>query len=83
MIERLQQLVDQAVENPPTRVAVAAAAHKLVLQSVQRAVSLGLIEPVLVGREDDVRQQAEAIGWDLHGVRLVSRDQQSRGVSFR
>lgn len=81
MIERLQQLVDQAVENPPTRVAVAAAAHKLVLQSVQRAVSLGLIVPVLVGREEDVRQQAEAIGWDLHGVRLVSTETNKAAAS--
>ncbi len=81
MIERLQQLVDQALENPPTRVAVAAAAHKLVLQSVQRAVSLGLIVPVLVGREEDVRQEAEAIGWDLHGVRLVSTETNTAAAS--
>ncbi len=81
MIERLQQLVDQALENPPTRVAVAAAAHKLVLQSVQRAVSLGLILPVLVGREEDVRQEAEAIGWDLHGVRLVSTETNNAAAS--
>jgi hypothetical protein len=33
MIRRLQELLDLAQENPPTQVAVAAAAHKLVLQS--------------------------------------------------
>ena len=81
MIERLHQLVDQALEKPPTRVAVAAAAHKLVLQSVQRAVSLGLIVPVLVGREEDVRQKAKAIGWDLHGVRLVSTETNKAAAS--
>ena len=65
MITRLQDLVNLAMENPPTRVAVAAAAHKLVLQSVQRAVAHGLIVPLLVGREEDIRAQAEAIDWDL------------------
>jgi phosphate acetyltransferase len=71
MIIRLQELVDLAREKPPTRVAVAAAAHKLVLQSVQRAVKQGLIMPLLVGREDDIREHAAAIGWDLQSERIV------------
>ncbi len=71
MITRLQQLVELAQKKPPTRVAVAAAAHKLVLQSVQRAVKRGLIIPLLVGREEDIRAEAEDIGWDLEGVRIV------------
>lgn len=65
MITRLQELVELAKQRPPTRVAVAAAAHKLVLQSVQRAVDQGLIVPLLVGREEEIRQQAAAIGWEL------------------
>jgi phosphotransacetylase len=71
MIARLEELVKQARENPPTRVAIAAAAHKLVLQSVQRAVNLGLIVPLLVGREEDIRAEAEAIGWDLGDEQIV------------
>jgi len=71
MIRKLEDLVELARKNPPTRVAVAAAAHKLVLQSVQRAVNLGLIVPLLVGREEDIREHAEAIGWDLDGELIV------------
>jgi phosphate butyryltransferase len=72
MIRRLQELIDLAQKRPPPRVAVAAAAHKLVLQSVQGAVEQGLIIPLLVGREEDIRQEAAAIGWDLHGEEIVS-----------
>lgn len=72
MITHLQELVDLAKENPPTRVAVAAAAHKLVLQSVQRAVNQGLVVPLLVGREEDIREQAEAIGWKLEDEQIVA-----------
>ena len=72
MITRLHELVELAKENPPTRVAVAAAAHKLVLQSVQRAVKQGLIVPLLVGREEDIRDQASAIGWALSDEHIVS-----------
>lgn len=71
MITRLQELVDLAEENPPPRVAVAAAAHRLVLQSVQRAVKQGLIIPLLVGREEDIREQAEAIDWELSDEQIV------------
>jgi phosphate butyryltransferase len=74
MIRRLQELVDLAQEKPPTRVAVAAAAHKLVLQSVQRSVDLGLIVPLLVGREEDIREEAAAIGWELHDEHIVSTE---------
>jgi phosphate butyryltransferase len=71
MFRRLEELVDLARKSPPTRVAVAAAAHKLVLQSVQRAVSLGLIVPLLVGRESDIRAEAQAIGWELKDEEIV------------
>ncbi len=74
MITKLQEFVDRAQEHPPTRVAVAAAAHKLVLQSVQRAVDLGLIVPLLVGREADIREQAEAIEWALTDEEIVSTE---------
>ena len=72
MIRRLQEMVDLAREKPPTPVAIAAAAHKLVLQSVQRAVDLGLIIPLLVGREEDIREQAAAIDWELQDEQIVS-----------
>ena len=71
MITRLHELVEIAQENPPTRVAVAAAAHKLVLQSVQRSVERGLIVPLLVGIEEEIREQAEAIDWDLDDGLIV------------
>jgi phosphotransacetylase len=72
MITRLEELVKLAQQHPPTRVAVAAAAHNLVLQSVQRAVGLGLIVPLLVGREEDIRAEAAAIGWELRDEQVVS-----------
>lgn len=71
MITRLHELVDLARQKPPTRVAVAAAAHKLVLQSVQRAVEQGLIIPLLVGREEDIQQHAADIGWALDDEQIV------------
>ena len=72
MITRLQELVEIAQEGPPTRVAVAAAAHKLVLESVHRSVDQGLVIPLLVGIEEEIREQAEAIGWELQDDQIVA-----------
>lgn len=74
MIKNLQEFIDRAQERPPSKVAVAAAAHNLVLQSVRRAVELQLIVPLLVGRERDIRQEAEAIDWDLAGIEIVDTE---------
>jgi phosphotransacetylase len=71
MITSLQQIVELAQQNPPVRVAVAAAAHKLVLESVHRAVQQGLIIPLLIGREEDIRAQACEIGWELCEEQIV------------
>lgn len=74
MIKSLQELIDRAQERSACRVAVAAAAHKLVLQSVRRAVDLGLIVPLLVGREEDIRREAEAIEWALDATQVVNTE---------
>jgi phosphate butyryltransferase len=74
MIRSLQELIERAQERPPSRVAVAAAAHNLVLQSVRRAVDLGLIVPLLVGREEDILCEAEAIEWELDTAQVVNTE---------
>lgn len=71
MITRLHELVELAQENPPARVAVAAAAHRLVLESTRRAVQHGLVVPLLVGRKADILAQADAIEWDLSDTEIV------------
>lgn len=71
MICKLEELIELALKKPPKLVAVAAAAHNLVLESVCQAVELGLIVPLLVGREEDIRREAAAIDWDLHGAQIV------------
>jgi len=74
MIRRLEELVELARQKTPPRVAVVSAAHNLVLQSVQRAVELGLVVPLLVGREADIRQEAEAVGWHLTNEQIVATE---------
>jgi phosphate butyryltransferase len=62
MFTQLEQLIEEARGRGRKRVAVAAAANGLVLQAVKQAQDLGLIEPWLVGRADDIRQAAASAG---------------------
>ncbi|MCT7654026.1 bifunctional enoyl-CoA hydratase/phosphate acetyltransferase [Oceanimonas sp. NS1] len=45
--------------------------NQVSLASARMAQDEGLIEPILVGDESRIRHEAETLGWDLAGVRLV------------
>jgi phosphate butyryltransferase len=82
MFRTLEELVALAQKHPPVRVAVAAAANSLVLQSIQEAVELGIVIPILVGREAEIRKEAAAIGWDLKDAQLVVAETNSATASM-
>jgi phosphotransacetylase len=61
----LQQVVDGARAFGPVRVAVADAAQDLIIETLRKAQSLGLIEPWLVGNPDAIRRAAADVGWQF------------------
>ncbi|MEQ8696717.1 MAG: phosphate acetyl/butaryl transferase, partial [Bauldia litoralis] len=61
----LGDLVERARARAPIHVAVIAADQGLVLQTVQEAVSLGLIEPRLIGDPDAILACASSSGLDI------------------
>ena len=71
MYTRLEQFVQEAQRRGSRRVAVAAAANGLVLQAIKKAQDLGLVEPLLVGRADEIRAAAAAAGLEFDDDRIV------------
>lgn len=61
----LKELVNQAKAFGPFRVAVADAAQDLIVETLREALSLGLVEPRLVGDPDAIRRVAADVGWQL------------------
>jgi phosphotransacetylase len=55
----------------PVPMAVAGAAHRLVMDSSRRAAEAGFIVPVLIGDADEISTVARDIGWDLSAVRVI------------
>lgn len=71
MITKLDQLIEQARQLGPKRVAVAAAANSLVLHSIQRTSQLGFVKPLLVGRREEILAEADAIGFEVSEDQII------------
>ncbi len=71
MIARLDQLLDEARQRGPKRVAVAQAANDLVLKAIQETSEMGFVQPLLVGRTDEIRAEAESVGYQIPDDQIV------------
>ena len=71
-----------ALKRGRKRTAVAGADTEVVLASVRSAEQAGLIEPVLIGNESEMRRIAMSIGWNLDEVEAIGTDDE-RKASFK
>ncbi|EKE43973.1 phosphate acetyltransferase [Oceaniovalibus guishaninsula JLT2003] len=63
-------LLDIAHGLPVPRVALVNAGSETALQGIREAADHGLAEPVLIGDTAKIRETAQAIGWDIAGLRI-------------
>jgi phosphotransacetylase len=70
----MRDLIDLAKKRGPIRLAVIGAGQGLVLDSLQEAKSLGLVEPCLIGNEAEIADLAEKHGWDPAAVCISAID---------
>ncbi len=82
----LDDLIQQAREGDPIRVAVVNAAQAAVLETLRDAVRLGIVEPVLIGRAVEITEIAATLGWDLDPAPIIEADSEAeaarRGVEL-
>lgn len=69
--ETPQPLLDQVANQRASRTVIVGSDHELPMQAAADAARLGLIQPVLVGNEQRIREIADQIGWDLDGAEIV------------
>lgn len=62
------------------RLALAVAQDKNSLMAVKAAHEQGLVEPILIGDENNIREQAEAIAFCLAGIRIVDEGDKLKAV---
>lgn len=73
MIKTLNGLVDITKNNPTRRIAVAAAGDTDVLEAIKNAKEAGIVEPVLVGDEQIIREIAKQIGLNLTKIEIINK----------
>lgn len=68
---RFRALLQMCHGLDPVRMAVVHPCDALSLQGAWDSAQAGLIEPILVGPKERIRDVAQSIGWDLKGVEIV------------
>lgn len=71
MITRLDELCAVARRVGPKKVAVAAAANGLVLKAIQQTEEMGFVEPLLVGRREEILAEAEEVSYSVSPERII------------
>lgn len=71
MIKHLSQLVDLAKNKRKRKVAVAAAGDHHVLEAVQNACLEGIIEPILIGNSEIIKEICKELKFDLEGIKII------------
>jgi phosphate acetyltransferase len=70
-MERLQALIERAMQYPPLTIAVVDAGERHVMEGVAQALGRGLIEPVFVGLRRRIEETAAAAHVPLDDHRIV------------
>lgn len=66
-----EEVISQARIGDPVKVSVAAAHDEEVLKAIKQAVELDIIEPYLVGDEEEIKTIANQIGFDLKKFKII------------
>jgi phosphate acetyltransferase len=72
--EKYERLVETARQVPRTRTAIAHPCDQVSLESAIEALKLGLIEPILVGPPDRIKDAAARWNLDIAGIPIVPAD---------
>ena len=74
MIKKLEQMLDVLKDSETVVLSVAAAHDEEVLLSIKSAVEMGIIAPILVGKEDKIREISNEIGLNLDGIKIIDKE---------
>lgn len=63
-------LMARAAKGKPVRAAIARAGAPLPMSAAQKGAQAGLIEPILIGESDAIKQQANVLDWDISDIEI-------------
>ena len=69
MIKKLDEILDTLKGNEKAVLSVAAAHDEEVLLAIKSATEIGIITPILVGHEDEIRNISNKINFNLDKIK--------------
>ncbi|MDU1411803.1 MAG: phosphate butyryltransferase [Clostridium sp.] len=72
MVKSLEQLLEKAMNEKKKTISVAVAQDKVVLEAVLEAVHMNIVDAILVGDEEKIRNIAKQNSLDLSKVKIVN-----------
>jgi len=77
MLTNFKQIVDEAKKYSGKKIAIAGAESKAVLQAVDHARKLGVMEPILFGNKEKIQAYSEEINISLENTQIVHQTDDS------
>ena len=74
MINKLDDIFCQLKGDKKVILSVAAAHDEEVLLAIQGACEKDIIKPILIGKEDKIREISREIGFNLDDIKVINRD---------
>ena len=79
-LKSLNSFIEIAKQKPMKKIAVAAAEDEPVLIAIKDAFKEGIIEPVLVGHREKIRQIADSIQFDINSFDIVEEKEPAKSA---
>ena len=74
MIKKLDEILDTLKGNEKAVLSVAAAHDEEVLLAIKSATEMGIITPILVGHEDEIRNISNKINFNLDKIKIINKE---------
>ena len=74
MIKKLDEILDTLKGNEKAVLSVAAAHDEEVLLAIKSATEIGVITPILVGHEDEIRNISNKINFNLDKIKIINKE---------
>ena len=70
-----ENLISLAKKTPNIPVAIVCANHSSAIESAKEACDLNLINPVFIGQENEIKEEADNLAWDISTYELFNTKQ--------
>ena len=67
-----QSLISLAKKTPKISVGIVCANHSASIESAKEACDINLIDPIFIGQEDKIKEEANNISWNINSYKLIN-----------